>query len=173
VACNDRLLNWEYFVKPLILLILSFIIIGCGQDVTANLPSLSIDAAFQPVYDEFMTDAKVQGYNLRANQPIVMKFQVLEEQTSLGEIVGECSAIGYSIPNATITIDPGFWNASTPITKQTLLYHELGHCILARVHTPSDLSIMNAVIDAPLNSLYHGLTTWPAMVSELFTNQGN
>lgn len=52
---------------------------------------------------------------------------------SLGDImpdaVGECS------DGPSITIDRGYWNTADDASREHVMYHEMGHCILGRQHT--------------------------------------
>lgn len=49
------------------------------------------------------------------------------------DAVGRC--LTYEDGSKVINIDRVFWNNSTDLEKEFLIYHELGHCLLERSHT--------------------------------------
>lgn len=50
-----------------------------------------------------------------------------------GNVAGNCSTNGHDIRH--ITIDRSFWVNASPLLREMVVYHELGHCILGRGHT--------------------------------------
>lgn len=65
----------------------------------------------------------------------------------LGETVGEC--IINSDRSKLIQIDQTYWNTLDENGKTQLIYHELGHCALNRVHTMATLGD-----DCPASIMY-------------------
>lgn len=141
-------------------------LIGCARPVSQ--PN-NIDAAFQPLYNQFIVDANQAGLNIKSERGIIIQFAALEAKNSLGEVIGDC--ITYSNGFNTVNIDTDFWNNASDPAKMILMYHELGHCVLYEKHVPSNSAIMNAVINNPL--FVYSSTTWPGMLNVLFADSGN
>ncbi len=136
---------------------LSMTLCGCGQGPN------NIDPALQPIYDQFIKDSGTYGHQLQSNQGLTVQFSKLEEQTTLGEVIGECSSVGYG--GGTVTIDPGFWNQAGPDLQLILAYHEFGHCVLNLYHTTDAENIMNPLINNPF---YYYSTGLDVMLRKLF-----
>jgi hypothetical protein len=145
--------------------ILMLLLSGCGKPT--NVPN-SIDPSFQPLYNQFISQANAAGLNLNANQGLTIQFTALEQATSIGEIVGECSSVGWG--GGTINIDPGYWNSTDALGQELLMYHELGHCILDEIHTTNRMAIMNAMINNPQ---YFDQTDMAGMINQLFLDEGD
>lgn len=60
--------------------------------------------------------------------------EVSGEVESLGEdgVAGQCTYNSH-LPNH-VTIDQGFWEESSDLYREFVVFHELGHCELARDH---------------------------------------
>lgn len=107
-------------MKNFILLILALIVTGCGK--------ATIDPAFQSYYDDFkklMNDQKVIG-----NTAVTIEFGT----PTAGDtgIAGQCQTFFLGIN--TIVIDRTGWEQASSDAQRVLIYHELGHCVLGRVH---------------------------------------
>ena len=121
------------------LILLTLLLSGCAPPATN-----SIDSAFEPLYDQFISQANASGLSLNPNQGITIQFATLEQKDSLGEVIGECSNAGYG--GGTILIDTNFWNNADIDAQTVLLWHELGHCVLSEIHIQDPNAIMYAVI---------------------------
>lgn len=55
-----------------------------------------------------------------------------------GDVAGTCSTNGFDIRH--ITIDRSFWINASPLLREMVVYHELGHCILGRGHTETSFA---------------------------------
>jgi hypothetical protein len=136
---------------------------GCG-----GAPN-NIDPAFQPLYNQFVSNASQYGIDVSGNRGLTVQFATLEQIDSLGEVIGECSDIGYA--NNTISIDPGFWNVANATQQLILYFHESSHCMLAEGHLTNAAAIMYPVINSPVS--YYTSQDWPQMLSELFSDDGD
>lgn len=128
-----------------------------------------IDPAFQPLYNQFVSDAAKSGIDLSGNQGIIIQFATLEQQDNLGEIIGECSNPGYG--NNTVSIDTNFWNVAGQTGQKILMYHELGHCVLSEGHVSDPDAIMNPLLNNP--EAYYTQSDWSDMLSQLFSEKGD
>ena len=100
-------------------------------------PVVSIDPAFQSYVDQWHSDARLVGHGDEIDDLIIEFGSLLQ----LGE-KGVCfTGVGYT---PTIQIDVTWWNEpQDPIQLKYLIYHELGHCILNRVHNNKMIAISN------------------------------
>jgi len=117
----------------IVFLSLSFIISSCSTDGSfANLPDEQledVDIALQSYFSDFETEGRARGIDLD-----------LSDYALTGDIseIHEANVAGlcrYSSnqPNQ-ITIDRSFWNNASPMLREMVVFHELGHCVLARGH---------------------------------------
>lgn len=96
-----------------LILILSLIASACGP-----VPK-SLDKQFLIYTQRFYSHT-----NIIPDVPI--KF------ANLGDYAGVCYV--YSTGEREIEIDTFFWNESSDLAKEELIFHELGHCVLNRDH---------------------------------------
>lgn len=97
-------------------LILTLIVVsGC-----CPAPSFRVEAEFRPYVDSFRS-----RYNV--GEGVTVKRGTLE-----GSTIGQCE-IG--VFTSTITIDGEYWDLAADFERESLMYHELGHCLLRRAHT--------------------------------------
>lgn len=82
----------------------------------------------QPYVDEFNSYVSSYGTPI-LNKGIYYTFQDLSSLP--GRILGKCSA--YKNDNI-ILIDPTFWAGASDWDRRSVLFHELGHCVLGRGH---------------------------------------
>jgi hypothetical protein len=134
---------------------------GCGKGPN------TIDPAFQPLYNQFISDANSNGLSMPAERGVTIQFATLGN-SSLGEIVGECSGYGYG--NDTVLVDQGYWSVASSQAQFIIIYHELGHCLLAEQHTNTTAAIMNPLITNPLEFIGLDLSQ---MVKKLYEDIGN
>lgn len=134
-------------------------ITGCGASTSYR------DTGVYEKYVQSFEKASIQqGYGVYVNFIKIQEGE-LEEGT-----LGVCST---SSGMPTITISPKYWPDLSETERTILLYHELGHCVLYKVHNNGDNptgskrafdSIMNAY---PLD-LYDFDTYYNEYTKELF-----
>jgi hypothetical protein len=84
-----------------------------------------IDPAFEVHVDRFMS-ASIVNNGPREITDLIIEFRPLSEHIALCQTdSGETSII---------SIDPKSWVSLNPIEQQLVIYHELGHCLLRRLH---------------------------------------
>lgn len=94
-----------------------------------------INPEFQPTVDRFVFEA--------AKRNISVDLEGLSIQYSNTEgALGKCIVSG---SDRAITINPALQNASQELLDEIII-HELGHCVLDRVHSDDPTSIMHATI---------------------------
>ena len=127
-----------------ILLILSFLLIGCGIQKGAKSFTIvgvpRVHEVSNPVFDEYIAEFESFGEVKVVDIPI--NFGELT-----GSVVGECRS--YVSGKKEIIISREYWNAGHRNNRELLIMHELGHCALNRIpHVDDkvgdlDLSIMH------------------------------
>lgn len=153
--------------------LLPFILLtGCMTRFIAP-KAVSIDPELQPYINEFLIDARVNGVNVVIDD-LIVKFA-----SNLGtDILGDCYMNDRGQdgpPLVQISIDE--WPTLGPYQRQSLLFHELGHCVFWYEHDQSWVttplgdyipkSIMFPYIE-PENIME---TYWNYYVIEFFTGQ--
>lgn len=102
--------------------------------LTSCAPPLShIEPIFQVYVDKFNYEAKARHINLKVEDTgITIKFA-----TCMPQAAALCKIEFDSLPS--ISIDPEYWNFSyiQEWNKETLVFHELGHCVLHLSHDPN------------------------------------
>lgn len=101
------------------------------------------DRALWTYFDSFEEEAAKRNLSIDLNELEVTA--VIENITESG-VAGTCQ---YGLHVHHVTIDKPFWDRSSSLLREMVVYHELGHCVLGRGHTEDDnngncLSIMNS-----------------------------
>jgi hypothetical protein len=106
------------------LLIFSLLSSGCGSYTQKQ---NTIEPEFQQLVDLFELEQ-----NITVNVDVV--FKKIDYPT-----VGLCwsNISNNQKKGIKIEIDPDFWNKSSDMKREELLFHELGHCVLNRDHDDS------------------------------------
>lgn len=117
-------------------------------------PEVSITPELQPYVTQFQQDAidtigtDIQIDDLR---------MVMQESASSTEpyAIGMCTQFEGESP--LIQISPSWWSHNLDtIQRKLLVYHELGHCVLQRMHNVNVISIMmdGKIIVRPVSIMY-------------------
>lgn len=83
------------------------------------------DPAFTQYANDYKDLAKQKGIIFK--NEVTIGFKDIKD----GSIIGQCNYGSYF---REIDVDRGFWNSSSPLTRMTLLNHELTHCYCDRGH---------------------------------------
>jgi hypothetical protein len=156
------------FINKTIFLII-YSLLGCNTSLA--LPKhVVIDPVFQPFVQDFIQDAASVGH------PIIIDNLVIHFTTKLELIyLGECqdwSHGRYGTP--IIKISQQNWSSLQLQARKSLLYHELGHCVLWLDH--DDSWITTSLGDSIPRSLMYTsgdysiaeLKYWSYYINELF-----
>lgn len=115
-----------------------------NNQATSSKSYANVDRALWPYYEAF--EEAASEYNLSFDLEKLDITGVIEEISESG-VAGTCQ-YGQHIHH--VTIDRSFWNQSSSTRKEMVVFHELGHCVLARGHREKEdangacLSIMNS-----------------------------
>lgn len=105
-----------------------FLLIGCSRD-KEFVPVYNVPEEFQPFVDAFIQEAADRGISLDITNLIIVFDQ------NLNTICGTCNSISLNEKvQKIISINPnaGCWSVAQG--KESLVFHELGHCVLGRTH---------------------------------------
>ena len=119
--------SFHHFGSVLLLLALSVLAIACEKE--SNSLQLTVDEAFQPYFEAFEAAGAARGLSIDLNSEDIgaVFTDDLEVQTA-----GKCTS--FSSGARIIYINQRTWNFRTEMEKEFLIFHELGHCYLDRVH---------------------------------------
>lgn len=119
-------------LKLILSTILSFIAVSCATVVFYTSPA--IDLELQPVLDHFLEEGASRGY-LFDTSKIVMKIGDVPQFDPRPGVttIGVCWNIYYD-DKPFVLIDAKFWKAATYFSREAVVFHELGHCLLNREH---------------------------------------
>lgn len=140
-----------------ILLIFSLVASACGSE--HDYKDKKIDSEFKDLIELFEKEQDVKV-------DVDVIFNSLNPPT-----VGMCyffrDTTTQDKTGVRIEIDPEFWFDSSKITKEELLFHELGHCILDRDH---DTTVLYGTI--PKSVMYpYVFTTSYSLFREYYVNE--
>lgn len=147
------------------LLILSLFLTNCAQNQHQQ---AFIITGFETYYNTF-----VQNTGIGTNDLVIQLGDPALIDPNVPDIVGLCQWFSNATP--IVTIDSNYWSTASEDWRQELVSHELGHCILGRVHRYDFLSN-----GAPASIMYPNLfNPWyidqnPGYYyNELVENRGN
>jgi len=122
--------------STLLFIFFALIFSSCQKDTSVNnnleVIDSNIPTVLIPYFETFRDKASENGLVVdyeSANVTAELKF------INEGSVAGTCSTNGHDLRH--ITIDRAFWNQSSHLLKEMIIFHELGHCILGRGHEES------------------------------------
>lgn len=159
------LINGEEYIKKLILVYV-LLLVGCGSDI-CKFDLYLVPEEFEAYVQNFTDLAKSNNRRIN-NKNLIIRFN---DSLMKDNILGVCI---YGGRTPIIEIDESEWYDMSPMRREQLLFHELGHCLLGRDHNiKTMLGIDN--IDIPVSIMYPYLfNTWhyennyQHYISELF-----
>jgi hypothetical protein len=124
-------------MKSKVITLASFMIIisifSCQKEqALVNSQFSNVDPELWTYYSSFEAEAAQRGLEYDLNT-----LQISGEIKEIHEdgVAGSCK-FGSHINNE-VTIDKSFWNNSSDLYKEFVVFHELGHCVLLRDHEES------------------------------------
>lgn len=107
--------------------LISLLTMGCAVGEPAYI--LNIDEELKPYLDVFVSEGRSRGRNINIEN-LVMIFSKLPEKDG-NMTLGQC-VYGVNGNTPIIRIDTEFWKWAAPETREQVLFHEFGHCVLDR-----------------------------------------
>lgn len=125
------------------LLVLQF---SCSSnEEQTNIQFQNVESELWPHFSAFEQEAQRRGFDFDLN---ALRISGMVDQIHEDNVAGSCR-YGSHIDNE-VTIDVDFWNRSSYLLREFVVFHELGHCVLLRDHNESSdvqgrcLSIMRS-----------------------------
>ncbi len=126
-----------------------------------------VDSRLWTYWESFETEAAARGMNIN-----LTSFDLIGIIVEIQEdhVAGSCT-YGGNAPR-TIRLDQSIWNDLSPLFREFIVFHELGHCILMRDHDESInqqgmcLSIMRSGLNGCRDN--YNLNTRDLYLDELF-----
>jgi len=128
-------------------------IISCQKDpieVVEEIPLQDdITAELTPFFRSFQQAASDYGLDVDYGAARVTAEIVSIDE---GSVAGTCTTNGRDLRH--IAIDQSFWNRSSTLLREMVVFHELGHCILGRGHEEGqfDNGICRSIMRSGLGS---------------------
>jgi len=127
-------------MKFLQIVFVIFLIASCThleEDPVLFYPN--VDKELWSYFSSFEQEAKIRG--IQADLKLAEITGVITSIADDG-VAGTCQ-FGSHI--AHVTVDQDFWNSASPLFREYVVYHELGHCFLNRNHNDGQDSQGNCV----------------------------
>jgi hypothetical protein len=139
---------WQnFFISRMSLISLALGLSSCAQaPATPHTQQVSIQSDFSTYVDSFVADSVIQ------NHPVVIQDLVITMVPELQAGVGGLCTTGTNI-TPTIQIAKIYWDDIDSEGKEELLFHEMGHCVLNRVH---DWTVNNQVPVSIMSPAFFG-----------------
>lgn len=114
--------------QTILMLFLSLLIIRCSDD---NGGEIIINPAFNSYVDSFIESGRVRGIDIDfSDTGLSIQFGEVDDQAA-----AECSELGSAFDGShRIIISEEYWNQIDDLEREVIIFHELGHCELGRIH---------------------------------------
>lgn len=88
-----------------------------------------VDTALWKHFSAFEAAAEERGWLIDLNE---LQISATITEIAQQHVAGQCTYS--SAAPGEVTIDKGFWLGATPLFREFVVFHELGHCVLGRGH---------------------------------------
>lgn len=102
---------------------------GCQSGSQPDPVQYTVPTAVEPFVQSFRDEAK------KRNSPVSTDNLIITFGTAVSEdICGECQLANGKTPHIILNSDAFCWQQASQYERECLVFHELGHCLLARAH---------------------------------------
>ena len=136
-------------MKTILVFILFLTACGCPHK-----PQVNIDPILQPYFDSFFQAGMSQQVTVDISD-IIIQFKVLSASGVNSIVYGSCTSNINETP--VVSINPNYWYSMTHDLQESLVYHELGHCLLGRGHTTAMFKAPDGT-EQPVSIMYPNST---------------
>jgi hypothetical protein len=121
-------------MRASLLIVLLLCLGGCSREDNFK-PVYNVPAEFQPIIESFIHEASARGLSLEISNLIITY-----DENPESVYCGKCNsnALGTDVQKI-ISVNSTIQCWDNSIEQETLIFHELGHCILGRLHTSEQL----------------------------------
>ncbi len=130
--------------------VVSFIVLSassCAPKEKQHDAFLQVDAPFQDFVNNFEQTSSEEG-----NALVIDDLVVVFGTTPTMNETGVCEWAENETPR--IVINQRIWNTLNDYDKQEVIFHELGHCVLRRVHQNSEMLAYDGAQTVPDSVMY-------------------
>lgn len=110
---------------------------------------------FEPYFQRFVADAAKYGRNISDDEAVLVVFGTIDGAS--GDVAGQCQT--NPLTGNKIVIKEDTWNGLDDGSKESLIFHEFGHCILNRGHIAT-----SDMVSPPFADPSGSYTTIPASI---------
>lgn len=97
---------------------------SCTKEQTAQKPEVNIPLEVQPYIDRFVVEAALRDQVIDLSD---FGLDIIFQQDLEDTLAAFCN-------NGQIVINRQFWDTRSDLVREAMIFHELGHCILDRIH---------------------------------------
>lgn len=160
------------FLFPLAALLFSacqedYIFTDDNNETPGNEPVL-VDNRLIPYFDLFEDEAIRRGYDFDLT---ALGITGVIENIPEDGVAGTCQ---YGRHIAHVTVDQNYWNHSSQLSREFVVFHELGHCVLDRDHRDAAFAngICRSIMASGLGDCFDAYNTINReyYLDELFSN---
>lgn len=140
----------------------ALVLSGCGTRMT-------VDPSLRPTVNQFLQDSQAHGVYVDASHlRAYLDPGLVYAASGKLETVGLCD-----MASGVVTISPDYWGIADQAQRENLVYHELGHCLLNRLHTQAlgDDGLPSSIMYPDLLDPTDYQTRRTALVDELFADR--
>jgi hypothetical protein len=105
---------------------------ACGRTVIG--PTLD-HGEFETYFQRFEIAAKHYGRNIENSKDVRIEYG----EVDTADVVGQCQT--NILTGSRIVLVKSTWQGLSDASRESLIFHEFGHCILSRDHVPDDLKV--------------------------------
>lgn len=120
---------------------------ACAPKEKAHEIFLQVDAPFIQFVNAFEQTAAAQGSSMNISD-LIVSFGSTPTMTE----TGVCEWAENETPR--ITLNERIWANLAPEDRQEVMFHELGHCILRRIHQTSEIMAYGGAVRIPESVMY-------------------
>lgn len=113
----------------LLLLLLLAGLTGCQSGSQPEPVQYSVPTEVEPFVKSFRDEAKKRNNSVSTDNLIITFGTAVSE-----DICGECQLASGKTPRIVLNGDAFCWQQASQYERECLVFHELGHCLLARTH---------------------------------------
>lgn len=119
------------------------LVYACSSDEELETQSF-VSSEMMPYFNSFEEEAILRGIEINIEELGISGF--LENLDN--DIVGQCASL--TDGSREVRIDENYWNRSSNLSREFVIFHELGHCVLGRSHV--DDADRNGTCQSIMNS---------------------
>ncbi len=158
-------------LKLTVFLVLFTLMLSCTEENSDESRAVDsfVDDKLYEYFESFKQEAELRSVDIN--------FELLNVEGYIDDIqdrgvAGQCQT--YVNGNRAVVMDESYWNKSSDLVREFLVFHELGHCVLGREHldTESANGNCNSIMHSGSSGcdLDYTARTRDDFLDELFTN---